>query len=75
MAELARERFTADIGIGIDGYIETENGAPSGKAFIAINIRSRDNVIAQAYPWRPNQLARRSVTQALFSLRKALIEL
>jgi nicotinamide-nucleotide amidase len=74
MAAVAREKFAADIGIGIDGYIEAEGGAPTGKAFVAISLKESDQNLAQTYPWRSNLLVRRSVMHALFSLRKALLE-
>ncbi len=74
MAALAREKFGADVGIGVDGFAGSSDGNVTGKAFVALNFKSgRDNV-ALAYLWRPTQLARRSVTQTLFILRKALLE-
>jgi nicotinamide-nucleotide amidase len=74
MALLAREKFAADVGIGIDGFAGSNDSSVPGKAFVALNFRSGLDNISQAYSWRPNQLARRSVMQALFILRKALLE-
>ena len=73
MAALARNKFDSDIGIGIDGFIEPKNDNPVGKAFIAINLKQSEHSIVQTYPWRPNLLVRRSVMQAIFNLRKALL--
>jgi nicotinamide-nucleotide amidase len=75
MAEYARKQFNADIGIGIDGYYESDSQIPAGKAYIAINQKQVDHNFAQTYPWRSNLLVRRSVMQALFSLRKVLLEI
>jgi nicotinamide-nucleotide amidase len=72
MADLARERFNSDIGIGIDGYIE--NGGTSGKVFIVINLKQSAQNIVQTYPWRPNALVRRSVMHTIFCLRNALLK-
>jgi nicotinamide-nucleotide amidase len=74
MAAVVRQKFAADIGIGIDGYIEPGSDAPTGRAFIAISLKPGDRNLAQTYPWRSNLLIRRAVTQALFSLRQALLE-
>ncbi len=73
MAAIARKDFGSDIGIGIDGYIESQNGITVGKVFIAINLKQNDQSIVQTYPWRPNLLVRRSVMHTIFCLRKALL--
>jgi nicotinamide-nucleotide amidase len=73
MAIAVRQKFGADIGIGIDGYIRAENGAAAGKAFIAISMSQGGQDITQAYPAGSYQLVRRSVMHAFFLLRKMLL--
>jgi nicotinamide-nucleotide amidase len=73
MASVARKRFAADIGIGIDGYLESQDATNMGKVFIAINLKQDDHSILQTYPWRPNLLVRRAVMHTIFCLRKALL--
>ena len=76
MATMAREKFAADIGIGLDGYIENKDGAVLGKAYVAINLKERSELnISQTYPGRHALLARRSVMHALYNLRNALAAL
>jgi nicotinamide-nucleotide amidase len=75
MAAVAREKFKADIGIGIDGYITHDEGIPVGKAFISINLQQGEHNITQTYPAGSYQLIRRSVMQAFFNLRKVLMEM
>lgn len=74
MAAFARNNFTTDIGIGIDGNIESSNGVSSGKAFIAINLKNSEHNIAQTYPGRSYQLVKRSTMHALFNLRQVLLD-
>jgi nicotinamide-nucleotide amidase len=75
MAAAARDYFSSDIGIGIDGCVESTNGVYSGKAFIAINVKQSKSEIAQVYPGRNYQLVKRSTMQALFNLRRVLLEM
>ena len=75
MANVARNRFGSDIGIGIDGYIEAQNGSASGKVFIVISLKQSEQNIVQTYPWRPNALVRRSVMHTIFTLRNALLNI
>jgi nicotinamide mononucleotide (NMN) deamidase PncC len=72
---LARDRFQANIGIGIDGFIESNEGTVTGKAFIAISCPQGDHNITQTYPAGSYQLARRSIMHAFFSLQKVLLEI
>jgi nicotinamide-nucleotide amidase len=73
MAAIAQQKFGSDIGIGIDGYVESQENISVGKVFIAINLTGNNQKIAQTYPWRPNLLVRRAVIHTLFCLRKALL--
>ncbi len=75
LALIARERFQADIGIGIDGFVETIDGIVTGQAFIAISCSQREHNITQSYPSGSYQLVKRSVMHAFFSLRKVLMEM
>jgi nicotinamide-nucleotide amidase len=75
LALMARERFQSDIGIGIDGFLESVGGTLSGKAFIAISCPRGECNLTQTYPAGSYQLVRRSVMHAFFSLRKLLLEL
>jgi nicotinamide-nucleotide amidase len=73
MAIIAREKFKSDIGIGIDGIIESAENIPGGQAYIAISCQKKESDIALTYSWRPHQLGRRAVMHTLFNLRKLLI--
>jgi nicotinamide-nucleotide amidase len=73
MAAFARSKFEADIGIGIDGFVDLNESASSGKAFIAISFKQNEHIISQTYPGRSYVLARRAVMQALFYLRQILL--
>jgi nicotinamide-nucleotide amidase len=72
MARLAREQFTADIGLGIDGSLETAGGSMTCEAFIAISLKNQEKIIQQTYPSRPYLLVKRCVMQSLISLRTIL---
>jgi nicotinamide-nucleotide amidase len=76
MAALAREKFGADIGIGIDGGVQPQSDDSSlGQTFLAISLREVEHNFAQTYPARSYLLARRSVMNALYNLRKVLLDL
>jgi nicotinamide-nucleotide amidase len=75
LANLAREKFQADIGVGIDGFLEATEGTFTGKAFIAITCPRHNYDLVLTYPAGSYQLVRRAVMHALFSLRKTLLEL
>ncbi len=74
MASIARENFAADIGIGLDGYIMSSNGALVGNSFLAIDFKDKQHNISQSYPWRQHLLARRAILHTIFNLRKVLQE-
>jgi nicotinamide-nucleotide amidase len=75
LALLARQRFKADIGIGIDGSMTTSEGISSGQAFVSINLAKSPAGLSEANPPGAYQLVRRSVMQAFFNLRKTLLEI
>ncbi len=75
MSAIARDKFSADIGIAIDGYVESDDINGTGKAYIAITQRQNGLNFSQAYSWRPHQLVRRSVMHAIFNLRQFLLEI
>jgi nicotinamide-nucleotide amidase len=71
MAAVAREKFSSDIGIGIDGGLDKATGLSAGHAFISILFDSGP-AVSQSYNWRPQQLNRRVVMHALYYLVKTL---
>ncbi len=73
MASLVRDKFSADIGIGIDGH--AGDGSTVGIAFICIDAGQDDKRATQTYRARPQQLIRRATNQALFNLRTVLLSL
>jgi nicotinamide-nucleotide amidase len=75
MAALARNRFVADVGIAIDGYVEHNDDIATCAAYIALNLERVERNLAQTYPGRPYLLVRRSVMHALFSIRTVLLTL
>jgi nicotinamide-nucleotide amidase len=73
LASQTRQRYSADIGIAIDGQIVSGIESIAGQAYIAIASKNGQYDLAKVFPGRPSTLARRSVIQALFSLRNALL--
>jgi nicotinamide-nucleotide amidase len=49
MAEIAQTKFSADIGIGIDGYLKSEGILTTDTAFIAINLKQNNFNLARTY--------------------------
>jgi nicotinamide-nucleotide amidase len=75
MAEVARLRLGADIGVGITGVAgpsEVE-GKPVGTAHIAIDDGKGKRLIFGVYPPLRHEVKRRATYHALFELRKTLI--
>jgi nicotinamide-nucleotide amidase len=75
MAALVRDQFSADIGIGIDGFLDSCGEPPSGQTFIALDLRQKEHNTTQYFHWRLTQLTRRAVMHTLFTLRKVLLDL
>ena len=73
MASLARSKFGADIGIGIDGYTEPASDIQISKVFIAIEGGQGGQSTLQSYAERTQSVARRAAQHALFDLRSLLI--
>ncbi|HEY4686498.1 MAG TPA: competence/damage-inducible protein A [Dehalococcoidia bacterium] len=77
MAQAARERFRADIGVGVTGVAgpEPQEGAPVGLVYIAVD--GGDKVASQSLSFQFAQsreaIKRRAVTQAIMLLRRALL--
>jgi len=70
MAEAARERLGADVGVGIAGALgpQTVEGRPAGLVFTAI-ADGRDRTVRQAnYPQNLQDLKWRATNAALFDL-------
>jgi len=72
MASLARDKLSASIGIGIEGYAETVNEIPMAKVFIAIAVPKPGQSVVRNYSGRLTQVVGRIAYQALFELRKVL---
>ena len=71
LAVQTREKYSADIGIAING--QTGDDLEAGLANIAINSKDGRFNLAAALSGRPATLRRRAVIQALFSLRQVLV--
>ena len=77
MAEVARQRFGAYIGIGITGVAgpsEVE-GKPLGIAHIAIADGKEKRLILGIYPPLRHEVKRRATHHALFELRRTLLSM
>ena len=75
MARAARERLQSNIGIGITGVAgpaEME-GKPAGTVFIAIDNQKELKLIEGRYPPLRHQVKRRATYNALFELRRLLL--
>jgi nicotinamide-nucleotide amidase len=75
MAEVARLRLGADIGVGITGVAgpsEVE-GKPVGIAHIAIDDGKEKSLIFGVYPPLRHEVKRRATHHALFELRRTLL--
>ena len=77
MAEAARRRLGADIGLGVTGAISPVElgGRPLGNVHIAIDDGKNRRTARGTYPPQLPELKRRATYHALFELRKALISL
>jgi nicotinamide mononucleotide (NMN) deamidase PncC len=75
MAEAARARLGADIGVGITGVADPEEveGKPIGSAHIAIVDGKSKRVIRGSYPPLRPEVKRRAAYHALFELRRTLL--
>ncbi len=77
MAEVARLRLGADIGVGITGVAgpsEVE-GKPVGIAHIAIDDGKEKRLIFGVYPPLRHEVKRRATHHALFELRRTLLSM
>ena len=76
MAETARRKLGADIGIGITGVAgpaEIE-GKPVGTVYIAVSTENKNKVFPNMFPPRRPEIKRRAVYFALFHLRRFLLD-
>jgi nicotinamide-nucleotide amidase len=75
MAQVARERLRADIGVGITGVAGPEElqGQPPGRVHIAIDDGKESKVICGNYPPHGSEVKRRASVAALFRLRQMLL--
>ncbi|MBN1161572.1 MAG: CinA family nicotinamide mononucleotide deamidase-related protein [Dehalococcoidales bacterium] len=72
MASLAREKFQADIGIGIEGRSETVDNVKTAKVYIGIVGPRPMQPVTREYSGPFARVAGRIACQALFELRKYL---
>jgi len=75
MAEAARLRFGADIGVGITAREETGemDSSPFSAIYIGIDAGGNRKVVTDSFPGNRARVKRRVVTAALFQLRKMLL--
>ncbi len=75
MAEVARSRLQADIGIGVTGVAGPDSleGKPPGLVYIAVADQSGRRSFEGRYPPRRDEVKRRAVTHALFLVREKLL--
>jgi len=72
MASLARAEMDADVGVGIDGFLEQAGNIMTGRIFFAISTELDKQSITQSYPGGPQRIVRRAVYHALFHLQRVL---
>jgi nicotinamide-nucleotide amidase len=72
MASLAREKFQADIGIGIEGRAETIDNVNTAKVFIAVVGPRPMQPVTREFSGPFARVAGRIACQALFELKKYL---
>ncbi len=76
MAEAARERLQADIGVGITGVAgpDPQDGAPVGQIHIAVaDGRGEPQTLSFVFTQSREAIKRRAVTQAFHLLRRTLL--
>ena len=72
LASLVRRTFSADIGIGIEGYTESSEGSLTDKVFIAIECENPVFHTVQIHSRRHPQMKSRTGHYAFSDLRKLL---
>ena len=77
MAEVTRQRFGADLGVGITGVAGPSEmeGKPAGIAHIAIDDGKEKRHILGLYPPLRQEVKRRATHHALFELRRTLLSM
>jgi nicotinamide-nucleotide amidase len=75
LASLVRRTFSADIGIGIEGYTESSEGSLTDKVFIAIECENPVLHTVQIHTRRHPQMKTRAGHYAISDLRKLLSSL
>ena len=77
MARIARERLSADVGIGVTGVAgpDEQEGKPVGTVHIALDDSSGDaRVVSYQFAQSREMVKRRAVTTALSLLRRTLVQ-
>jgi nicotinamide-nucleotide amidase len=72
MAETARRNLKADIGIGVDGNINSDDN--SGEAYIGLSSGESKQTFTHRLRGNRSRMKQRAVYAALFDLRKMLLE-
>lgn len=77
MAEVARHKLDADIGVGITGVAGPTQveGKPIGTAHIAVDDGKEKKLVFGIYPPLRHEVKRRATCHALFELRRTLLNL
>jgi len=77
MAEAARHRLRADIGVGITGVAgpDAVEGKPVGTVHIAIDDGKEKRLIRGTYPPLRHEVKRRATNHALFEMRRTLLSI
>lgn len=74
MAELAREKFNASIGIGIEGQFDASGDEKSARVFLAITGTETLEPVFRHYSGRLMMVPGRVAYTALFELRRMLMQ-
>ena len=74
MAQAARSRFNADVGIGVTGLLiaPTPSSGPVGTSYIGFALDDRTSSISGRYPTQRLRIRGRAVTHALLGLAQFL---
>ena len=77
MASAARDRFDADIGIGVTGVAGPDDmeGVPAGTVHIGIDYRGNKTSLSINLPPRRVEVKRRTVLYVLAQMRKQLLKI
>ena len=74
MASAARDRFEADVGVGVTGVSDGATGSegPPGTAYMGFAVGARTFSASGTYPTHPSRVRARAVTNVLLELGRVL---